>query len=156
MRRDFASYVSDIDVSKRILEIGPLNDPIFSKQEANVFYADIRSTDEIKKAHASDPHVIKENIVDIDFVIKNSYEKSLSHVDKFDYVVSSHVLEHMPRLIEHFQDIATVLNKKGMLYAFLPDHRYCFDHCRAPTSFAEADYIHSQGIQVPPGAFLIM
>ena len=48
MRRDFASYVSDIDVSKRILEIGPLNDPIFSKQEANVFYADIRSTDEVK------------------------------------------------------------------------------------------------------------
>ena len=49
MRQDFASYVSDIDVSKRILEIGPLTSPIFSKQEANVFYSDIRSTDEIKK-----------------------------------------------------------------------------------------------------------
>ena len=74
----------------------------------------------------------------------------MSHVDKFDYVVSSHVVEHMPRLIEFFQDIATVLNKKGMMYVFLPDHRYCFDHFRMPTSFAEAYYIHSQGIKVPP------
>ncbi len=149
MREDFASYVSDIDVSKRILEIGPLADPIFLKQEANVFYSDIRSTDKIKEFYAKDPGVVTDDIVDVDFIIEESYEKSLSNVDKFDYVISSHVLEHMPRLIEFFQDIATVLSKKGMLYVFIPDHRYCFDHFRAPTSFAEAYYIHSQGIPIP-------
>ena len=102
MRQDFASYVSDIDVSKRILEIGPLANPIFSKREANVFYSDIRSTDKIKETYAKDPGVIADNIVDIDFIIEDSYEKSLSGVDTFDYVISSHVIEHMPRVIEFF------------------------------------------------------
>ena len=150
MRRDYASYLEKIDLSKRILEIGPLTNPILSKREANVFYADIRSTEEVKKLHENDPGVCKENIRDIDFVIKDSYEKSLSHVEKFDYILSSHVVEHMPRLIEFFQDIATVLTANGLLYVFVPDHRYCFDHFRTPTSFAEAYYIHQQGIRVPP------
>lgn len=149
MRQDLASYLGDIDVSKRILEIGPLTNPILSKQKANVFYADIRSTEEVKEFYSKDPNVNKNSIVDVDFVIKDSYEKSLINVDKFDYVISSHVLEHMPRLIEHFQDIATVLSKNGMLYVFLPDHRYCFDHFRVPTSFAEAYYVYSQGITIP-------
>ena len=60
------------------------------------------------------------------------------------------MLEHVPRIIDFFQDIATILNKSGKLYLILPDHRYCFDHFRSPTSFAEAFFIHSQGIEVPP------
>jgi SAM-dependent methyltransferase len=150
MRQDLSYYVSDMDVSKRILEIGPLANPIFTKRDANIFYADIRSTDEIKELYAKDSNVNVNDVCSIDFVIKDSYEKSLNHVDKFDYVVSSHVLEHVPRIIEFFQDIATILNKDGMLYFVLPDHRYCFDHFRVPTSFAEAYFIHSQDIKIPP------
>jgi len=71
----FISYVGDIDVSKRILEIGPLTAPIFIKHEANIFYADIRSTDEVKKLYAKDPSVNVDNICSIDFVIKDSYER---------------------------------------------------------------------------------
>ena len=54
MRQDLSYYVSDMDVSKRILEIGPLANPIFTKRDANIFYADIRSTDEIKELYAKD------------------------------------------------------------------------------------------------------
>ena len=150
MRSDMAPYLTEIDASKRILEIGPLTAPMFEKSEAQVFYADIRGTEDVRALYAHDPSVDKEKICNIDFVIKGSYQESLCHVEKFDYVVSSHVLEHMPRLIQFFQDIETVITANGFLYLFVPDHRYCFDHFRMPTSFAEAYFIHTQGIEVPP------
>ena len=48
-------YLNRIDLSKRILEIGPLNNPTFKKVGGNnVFYADIRSTEELKIHYGGD------------------------------------------------------------------------------------------------------
>jgi SAM-dependent methyltransferase len=92
----------------------------------------------------------KDAICEIDFVIRESYTEEFRNVAKFDYIVSCHVLEHMPRLIEFFQDTVNILNKHGKMYMFLPDSRYCFDHFRSPTSFAELYYIHTQGLKFAP------
>ncbi len=148
MRSDASRFIKGIDVRKRILEIGPLDTPIFSKNEADVYYADVSNDNELLEKYKNEPRVSK--AVPIDYVIKKSYAADLKDVPKFDYVISSHVLEHIPRLIDFFLDIQNVINDGGMLSAMVPDHRYCFDHFRQPTSFAEAWHIHVSQIPCAP------
>ena len=142
--------LSVLEPGKKILEIGPLDNPLLKKNEADVYYADILSTQEVKALYQHAAAVNKDAICGIDFVIRGSYAKTCESAAKFDYILSCHVLEHMPRLIEHFQDTVNILNPCGRMYLFLPDCRYCFDHFRTPTSFAEIYYIHTQGIAFAP------
>jgi len=150
MRTAYERYLQDIELDKRILEIGPLANPICKKNEANVFYADSLSTQDVKAYYKHDPKIDKDSICDIDFVIHGSYTETFRDVAKFDYILSSHILEHMPRLIDFFLDSVNILNTHGRMYIFLPDCRYCFDHFRSPTSFAELYYIHTQGLKFAP------
>lgn len=150
-------YLKDIDRVKRILEIGPRSNPRIKKSEGAVFYADIRSTDEVRnfyKEQLPNDTEIHENICEIDYVISGSYRQSLSGVEKFDYVIACHVLEHIPRLIFFFQDIASVMSPEGRLCLTVPDKRYCFDHLRNTTSFAELYDIHQRGVDNLPARVL--
>ncbi len=83
----FANYLSDMDCSKRTLEIGPLCDPILRKNEADVYYADMLSTQEVKELYKDEESVDKDAICTIDFVIRESYTKACVHVEKFDYII---------------------------------------------------------------------
>jgi len=145
-------WLKKIDLTKRVLEIGPLTNPNVKKATgAHVFYIDIRSTEEVKKFYGGDPNVPNDAIVDIDYVLgEGTYSECLKDVEKFDYVVSSHVLEHEPRLIAFFQDISNVLQPEGKLCFAIPDKRYCFDRFRCPTSFAECYDIYQRRIKNSP------
>lgn len=141
------------DRNSRILEIGPLNGPIISKKEfPNVFYCDIRSTEEIKKLYFSNDYlkatgiqINVDDIVDIDFVIKDSYKSTFSNIERFDYVVLSHVMEHMEDILGFFNDIRYVLKPGGKLGILYPDKRYCFDHFRTSATFADAYEVFVKG-----------
>jgi Methyltransferase domain. len=139
-----------MNLTKRILEIGPLDKPIFKKENANVFYADIRDTQAIKNFYKNDDSVNIEAIVDIDYVIKETYSESIKADEKFDYIVMSHVIEHIPELLKFFNDIKNVLNVNGKLCLVIPDHRFCFDRFRQPTSFAEVYDTYINGIKNLP------
>jgi SAM-dependent methyltransferase len=146
------SWLKTIDQNLRILEIGPLHNPLVPKvsNQKNIYYADIRSTEEIKALYKSWGFEHIDAIVSIDYVIKNSYSRDLKDVEPFDYVILSHVLEHMPQLIEFFNDIANILTPDGKLYIVVPDKRYGFDHYRYPTSFAECYDIYKRGVSNNP------
>ncbi|MDR2194337.1 MAG: class I SAM-dependent methyltransferase [Treponema sp.] len=148
----FRPYLTALDRQKRILEIGPLTNPMVQKGNGAraVYYADIRSTEDVKKLYANDDAVDTSKIVDIDYVIVNSYSESLKHVEPFEYVLMSHVIEHVPELIHFFNDISTVLKDGGKLCLTIPDKRYCFDHYRMPASFAECYDIYKRGIKNNP------
>jgi SAM-dependent methyltransferase len=139
-----------MNLTKRILEIGPLDRPIFKKENSNVFYADIRDTQAVKNFYRNDNDINVEAIVEIDYVIKGTYSESIAANEKFDYIVMSHVIEHIPELIKFFEDVKNVLNPNGKLCLAVPDHRFCFDHFRQPTSFAEAYDIYVRGIKNLP------
>jgi SAM-dependent methyltransferase len=140
-------YLNKIDLSNRILEIGPLNAPSIEKADSkNVFYADIRSTEELK-THYKNRY---SNICDIDYVIKESYAKSIKSTEKFDYIIANHVLEHIPQLIVFFLDIAEILNQGGKLCLAIPDKRLCFDRFRNPTSFAECYDVYKKNMNYSP------
>lgn len=145
---DFRKYINNklFKPSDRILEFGPLNRPITSKEKyPNIYFADIRSTDDIKKLYTSNDYlkstglsVDLDSIVDVDYVVGGSYSKTFKDVEKFDVVVLSHVIEHMPDIILFFKDVLSVLKKDGRLVIIYPDARYCFDHFRNGTSFIDA------------------
>ena len=141
------------DKNARILEIGPLNYPVIKKEVfPNCFYCDIRDTEEVRKLYSGNEYlettgiqIDVAGIVDIDFVLKGSYAETFEGTPKFDYVVASHVLEHVVDIIGFFQDVGSVLQPEGKLCVFYPDKRYCFDHFRESASFRDAYDVYRRG-----------
>lgn len=152
---DREAFVKSIikDKNSRILEIGPLNRPITTKSEfPNCFYCDIRSTEEIKALYTGNNYlettgitIDVNTIIDIDYVLKENYQKTFGEEDKFDYVIASHVLEHIEDIIDFFNDITSVLKIGGKLCVVYPDKRYCFDHFRESASFRDAYDVYKRG-----------
>ena len=137
-----------IPKNKKILEFGPLQSPIADKKTfPNVKYADIKTTEEVKKMYSGNEYlkdtgiyVDIDSIVDIDYVIKHDYKTDIN--DKFDVVILSHVIEHMPNILFFFQDVLNVIKDDGLLIINYPDKRYCFDHYRTDSCFADAYMIY--------------
>jgi hypothetical protein len=70
----YRPWLNSIDTKKRILEIGPLAMPNIKKEQGkNVFYADIRSTEDIKTIYMAERYKVAppwfNEIVEIDYVI---------------------------------------------------------------------------------------
>lgn len=138
MRHDLAA----IDISRaRGLEIGPLMNPRVRKSDGAVFYVDHVSTEELREKYRKDHRVGQhlDEIVEIDYVVRDG--KSVSAVTgpdaPFDYVVASHVIEHIPDPVGWIADIATILAPGGILSLVVPDKRYCFDINRSLTETSD-------------------
>lgn len=132
------------DTNSRILELGPLNRCLLDRAKfKNYFFADIRSTKEIKDLYSGNRYLEKtglsvdlDSIINIDFVIKKSYQETFKNIEKFDFVIVSHVLEHIPNLLDFFLDIQNILRTDGKLIIIYPDRRFCFDHFRVDSKFS--------------------
>lgn len=62
----------------------------------------------------------------IDYV---SSAGDLSIVDqRFEFVISSHCIEHQPDLIRHLGEVERLLEPGGCYALAIPDRRFCFDH----------------------------
>lgn len=149
---DFREYIRKKYKDEEILEFGPLTRPLFSKEEnKNVYYADIRSTDEIKKLYSGNDYLKKTGIsVNVDKIVEVDYKIVGSYVDtfknkKFKNAYLSHVIEHMPNIIDFFIDISNILKENGQLIIIYPDKRYCFDHYRNSASFKDAYATYKYG-----------
>jgi SAM-dependent methyltransferase len=119
-----------IDVKKgRGLELGPLYSPVVTKDEANIFYVDHMSTEDLRKKYEGHPFSVDE-IVEVDFVVGGSTLKESVQGKKFDYVVASHVIEHLPDVVGWLKDISSILKPGGILSLVIPDKRYSFDISR--------------------------
>ena len=56
---------------------------------------------------------------------------------RFDHVVASHVVEHVPDLVTWLSEIATVLGPDGALRLIVPDRRFTMDISRRETVLAD-------------------
>ncbi|MBN1264373.1 MAG: class I SAM-dependent methyltransferase [Anaerolineales bacterium] len=124
------------------LEIGPLANPVVKKSEnVSIRYVDYADSDSLRKKYADDPNVETSRIVEVD---DQWGEKSLVDLygpEAFDYVIASHVIEHVPDMIGWLQEIAEILKEGGLLSLAVPDKRYTFDLQRpvsTPGAFIEA------------------
>jgi SAM-dependent methyltransferase len=140
----------------RGVEFGPLSRPLALKSETEVYYVDHCSTEELKAKYAGDYHAHVDKIVDVDFV---SSGEALSELvgDRapLDYVVASHVIEHVPDLAGWLMDMHASLNDGGLLYLVIPDKRFTFDLHRRPASFEEVEAAYREK-RKRPGLRLVL
>ena len=119
-----------IDLKKGCgLELGPLYLPVVLKSEANISYIDHMSTADLRKKYKGHPFPV-EDIVEVDYVVGGSTLKKVVGGKKFDYVIASHVIEHIPDVVSWLQDVASILKPVGILSLVIPDKRFSFDISR--------------------------
>ncbi len=119
------------------LEIGALCNPIVPPGAGHIEYVDHLPTEELRKKYATDPNVDVARIVTVNYVWGECTLPEVVGDRRFDYVIASHVVEHVPDPIGWLREIAAVLSPGGMLSLAIPDKRWTFDCRREVTSVSE-------------------
>lgn len=127
-RNAFAELIAN----DRALEIGPYAQPLL--RGPHVRYADIYSTAQLR-AMAPAANLDPERIPDIDWVVAPTNLEAID--EKFDAVLSSHAIEHQPNLVGHLRQVSELLLDEGRYLLLVPDHRYCFDHFKTPSTIVD-------------------
>jgi predicted SAM-dependent methyltransferase len=71
-----------------------------------------------------------------------------------DFVIASHVLEHLVDPLAQLAEIHRVLRPGGVALILLPDRRLTFDRARQPTTLDDLVADHASGAVVPDDAHL--
>ena len=127
-RNEFAALA----MTGRALEIGPFANPLLAGP--NVSYADIDSTEELRKL-AVQEQLDPNGVPNIDWVVQPNDLGVIK--DTFDTALSSHSIEHQPNLVGHLRQVSQLLVAGGRYFLLIPDHRYCFDHFKAPSTIVD-------------------
>lgn len=120
-----------VDPTKSILEIGKLCNPIFVKSKN----LDVFSREELVDKYKNDPNLNIKKIAEVDYVVRNNDWSEIK--ERFDYLISSHNIEHVPCLIGFFTNAGHVLKDGGQIFAVIPDYRYCFDTDKLPSNILD-------------------
>ena len=130
--------LNHIDSNGLGLEIGAGYSPLFPKQKGyKVKTLDHQSAEDLRLKYPdlSDSDLSK--IEPVDFVWHGEPYTELVKGEKFDWIVASHVIEHVPDLIGFIKECASILKESGVLALAIPDKRYTFDYYRHPSSLAQ-------------------
>jgi SAM-dependent methyltransferase len=128
---------SGLDVrSMTGIEIGPLLQPVVMKSEGDIIYIDHLDTELLKAKYADDPNGDTSKIVSVD-VVWGSQSLLQAVGRRVDYVIASHVAEHVPDLVGWLGEIAEVLRPGGTLRLTIPDKRFTFDIDRRETALTD-------------------
>jgi len=119
------------------LEIGPLNTPILRPPHARIRYVDHADQQALRTKYANDPNIPIDDIVPIDAVWANKTLAECFPGEQFDYVIASHVIEHVPNVIGWLNEIAAILRPNGHLILAIPDRRTTYDILRRETTLAD-------------------
>ena len=143
----------------RGLEIGPSYDPLLPKSSgARVEIVDhAESTELIEKyrGYGVPPDKIAA-IEKVDHVwVDGSLVDVVGERGAFDYILASHVIEHMVDLIGFLQDCEALLREGGALSLVIPDKRFCFDYFQPLTTAGMAVDGHGVGARVHPAGTVI-
>ena len=123
------ALLQGVDLHSEVgLEIGPLDKPIVSRAPGRrIYYADYASRDVLRAKSVGDPSVDVQAIVPVDYLIADLPER----LDRtFDFIVASHVIEHVPDPVGWLATLFGWLAPGGRVVLAIPDKRYCFDVLR--------------------------
>jgi hypothetical protein len=120
------------------LEIGPSHNPIAPKKKGfNVHILDHATADQLRvKYKGHEIYGVKlENIEEVDFVWHGEpLQELIGKTSCYDWIIASHVIEHVPDLISFLQQSEALLKPTGILSLVIPDKRYCFDYFSSSSS----------------------
>ncbi|WP_158806322.1 class I SAM-dependent methyltransferase [Acidisoma sp. L85] len=111
------------------LEIGALHQPF--DLEATVIYLDREDMSRLKRSYSGDP---REAHIQAPQLVAKSIPYSFIAAEAFDFVLSSHVLEHFPNPGMALEEWLRITKPGGIIYAILPNRDKTFDAPRAITS----------------------
>jgi Methyltransferase domain len=135
-RQDFV--ISNLDTSKRGIEIAPYFNPMVSKQLYDVWYVDCIDNKEIQKKAKENPGSVGKEVPHIDSVwVPGRPLRECVNRQAFQYAVASHVFEHVPNPVGWVTEILECLHVGGKLALLIPDRRHTMDYYRRETTFAD-------------------
>ena len=120
------------------LEIGPSHRPLAPKKNGfNVHILDHATADELRVKYNG--HGLNlENIEEVDFVWNGEpYHELIGCTECYDWIIASHLVEHVPDLLSFIIECERLLKPNGVLSLVVPDKRYCFDYFGELTSTGE-------------------
>jgi len=139
---------------RRGVEIGPLANPLIRHGDGEVLYADHLPTEGLARKYSGHPGLGPEGtaaIVPVDVVLDG---RPLAQAlgAPVDYVVASHVLEHIPDPAGWLAEAADALREGGTVCLLVPDRRFTFDHFRRESTAGEVVAAHLARLRTPPAA----
>lgn len=134
----------------RGIEIGALANPVVSRDLGDVLYVDYTDTASLQARYANDPLVRTEDIVQVDAIWgSKTLAEAVAPAENFDYVIASHVVEHVPDLIAWLNELCDVIKPEGQIRLVVPDRRYSFDYLREETRAADVLSAHLVKARIP-------
>jgi predicted SAM-dependent methyltransferase len=125
------------------LEIGPSYNPVAPKSQGyNVETLDYLCATDLKKKYKIQPNIDTSLIEEVDYITDGYNITSVIKNKYYDYIVASHVIEHVPDFIGFLTDCESLLRKDGVLILAVPDKRFCFDVFQSLTSTGEVLQAH--------------
>lgn len=134
-RRTFLNSKVALDRDSKGIEIGPFTRPTLFPDEANIFYSDYYTTEELRE-QAKGLNIPEESVLDVHYVTKNTELFELLEKESFDFIIANHVLEHLTDPFKWLKNLEFALKPGGIFFIALPDKRMSFDKFRPDTNLA--------------------
>lgn len=111
------------------LEIGPGYNPLLPKREGfRVETLDYTDADGLRQKYRNNPAVDLSRIEEVTYISDGRPMLDvIGERARYDFIIASHVIEHVPNLIGFVNDCEALLKPDGMLVLAVPDKRQCFD-----------------------------
>ena len=109
---------------------------------ADIRYVDVLDQEGLRRHYGPDPTVNKDAIPHIDFSMTTdvgvlSLAQPVRAGAPFDWVVASHVIEHVPDVLGWLDDLAEVTTDGAAVVLMVPDRRFTFDIHRQQTTVGQ-------------------
>jgi SAM-dependent methyltransferase len=143
--------LNGLDVSSMSgVEIGPLAWPVVRKSDGDITYVDFADAETLRENHRAAGRVPIAEIVEVDAIWgANTLQQAIGESRKVDYVIASHVVEHVPDLLGWLKELSAVLKPGGEIRLVVPDKRFTFDYIRHETQASQVLSAHLVGARVP-------
>lgn len=135
------------------LEIGPSHNPVAPKRQGFnveiVDHLDQQGLIEKYRHHGVDVDAIEP----VDYVWSGEpLSELIADTGRYDWIIASHVIEHVPDVIGFLDECQKLLKPAGVLSLAVPDKRFCFDHFRPISSTGDLIQAHlEKRRRHPPG-----
>jgi SAM-dependent methyltransferase len=142
----FSRLLSMSTRKSRIVEIGAGYSPVAPKAAGwNTHVVDHADRETLRAKYAA-ANVDCNAIEEVDSIWRDGpLHKAVpaSLHGRFDTLIASHVIEHLPDLVGFLGSAARLLTTDGVIAAALPDKRYCFDCFRPATTTGDILEAHA-------------
>lgn len=149
-----ALLTSLFDPSGFGLEIGPGYNPLLAKRDGyRVETLDYTDAEGLRTKYRN-AAVDLSRIEDVTYVSDGRpMVDIIGQRARYDFIIASHVIEHVPNLVGFLNDCDALLADGGVLVLAVPDKRHCFDVLQAISTAGDVlQAFHEGRTRHPPGA----